>query len=566
MQSAGLRSIRWQLPLTYAGIALVAVVALSAILIGLLRQFYAQQEFQMLESGSARMVQSLGTRLDQPLNVELVPTLIGGMRFAPDYRIELLDPNGLPVFDTGIVNTFTVSFTDRDDIIAVTGEAAAVPLTASSGTNLRSTTVYGPITAEEAALLPPRDAVLRHGVIPVPIRSIRASPVFAADMITSPGALSYWGSAQPAAGDVFVYNEDVPFGTTLAVGSGDALVLTDASTASIALRERTSATMTRDIRNSMGDIIGYVRLSNPPAIGSAIIESVTNGAIVAGAGAVLIAALLGWWVSQRLTRPLLALTDATSRMASGDLSARVDVPRMDELGKLAASFNAMAAKVEQTIAALRRFAADAAHELHTPLTAIKTNLELAQERPDLARLREAVAQLERLEVLADDLLDLSRLEVAEPPRTSPVDVGALVREVSEVYASRAEQAGIEFELAMAGTLPKVRANATLLRRALSNLLDNAVKFTPSGGDVLLATSADDGTLQFIVEDSGIGIPSGDLPALFSRFHRGSNTSGYPGSGLGLAIVKAIADVHQGTVTAERTPRGARFVLKVPVTV
>src|SRR5690606_2634267 len=114
--------------------------------------------------------------------------------------------------------------------------------------------------------------------------------------------------------------------------------------------------------------------------------------------------------------------------------------------------------------------------------AIKTNLELTQERPDLARLREAVAQLERLEVLADDLLDLSRLEVAEPPRTSPVDVGALVREVSEVYASRAEQAGIEFELAMAGTLPKVRANATLLRRALSNLLDNAVKFTPSGGD------------------------------------------------------------------------------------
>jgi signal transduction histidine kinase len=266
----------------------------------------------------------------------------------------------------------------------------------------------------------------------------------------------------------------------------------------------------------------------------------------------------------RLTQPLVALTEATARMTRGDLSVRVDVPRSTELGALAESFNAMAGKVEGTVAALRRFAADAAHELHTPLSAMKTNLELTHERPDESRLAEAVAQIARLEALADDLLDLSRLEVAEPAMHEHVDVGILVAEVSEVYASRAEQAGVEFDLMVSDALPLVRGSASLLSRALSNLLDNAVKFTPSGGDVSLAARTREGTLELVVEDTGIGIPSEDLSALFSRFHRGSNTSGYPGSGLGLAIVKAIADVHLGTVRAENTSQGARFVFRLPL--
>ena len=535
MQPVGLRSIRWQLPLTYAAIALVAAVALSALLIGLLRQYYAQQEFDILDSSSRGLARFLSFRLDAPLSQESLPNLVSGVQFVPDYRVELLDPNGEVVFDTGLLDAFTVTFDSADGPSNLIGVAGRLP----------QRVIFGPVE-------------------PPPTVEDSAGPSVAFTLLDTqdaPGTAEAGGrlTATRAGGGGQLWQVASPiFGVDIAQSSQSSVEPV------LLARKRSDASVTRLITGVNGQVIGFVRLSNPPAVGSALIDSVTEGACVAGTGAVLIAAILGWWISLRLTRPLMLLTEATARMTRGDLSVRVEVPRSDELGALANSFNTMAGQVEHTIAALRRFVADAAHELHTPLTAIKTNLELTKERPDQARLTEAVAQIGRLEALADDLLDLSRLEVAEAPRVASVDVGELVREVSEIYASRAEQAGVEFALMMGDPLPNVRANDRLLRRALSNLLDNAVKFTPSGGDVLLATSVSDGSLQFVIEDSGIGIPSDDLPALFSRFHRGSNTANLPGSGLGLAIVKAIADAHHGSVKAESTGRGSRFVLRLPV--
>ena len=121
---------------------------------------------------------------------------------------------------------------------------------------------------------------------------------------------------------------------------------------------------------------GYVELSEGPAIGREILTSVAWGWAGSSAVAVLIAAGVGWLISRRLSIPLLALTGATSRMAEGELSTRAQVVRKDELGQLATSFNEMAARVENTVVTLRRFVADAAHELHTPLTALRTNLDL----------------------------------------------------------------------------------------------------------------------------------------------------------------------------------------------
>lgn len=281
-------------------------------------------------------------------------------------------------------------------------------------------------------------------------------------------------------------------------------------------------------------------------------------------GVIVITGLLvGLILSRRISRPVVALTRATRAMAAGDLDVRVSVRRRGEIGALAAAFNKMAAQVEETIVTLRRFVSDAAHEINTPLTALRTNLEMS---PDGENVRRALTQVERLETLTAGLLDLSRIEAnAQTEGYVPVDLAPLVERVSELYASRAEQAGLTFELALPGEPMVVSGDEAQLQRVLGNLLDNAVKFTPQDGAVSLSLACEGEWAELRVEDTGIGIPEDDLPQLFSRFHRGRNTATYPGSGLGLAIVKAIVEGHGGTVSAQNTAQGALFAVRLPVT-
>jgi signal transduction histidine kinase len=256
-------------------------------------------------------------------------------------------------------------------------------------------------------------------------------------------------------------------------------------------------------------------------------------------------------------------------MTAGDLTARTAITSGDEVGTLAQSFNKMATRVEETIVTLRRFVADAAHELHTPLTALRTNLELlASEPSDLQRFafaEQALAQVQRLETLTTDLLELSRLEaITSPAQKKPVNLTRMIQETSELYASQAEQLEIAFQLDMPHDDIIVTADETQIRHALCNLLENALKFTPSPGSIGAGiTCNNSGHLEIWVQDTGIGIPDDDLPQLFSRFHRGRNAAAYPGSGLGLAIVKAITDAHNGSITAEPLPSGTRFTLRLP---
>jgi signal transduction histidine kinase len=242
------------------------------------------------------------------------------------------------------------------------------------------------------------------------------------------------------------------------------------------------------------------------------------------------------------------------------------VNRKDEFGLLARSFNTMADRVEATIVALRRFVADAAHELHTPLTALRTDLELAID-PAAARtalLDRAQAHVARLQTLTSGLLDLSQIEAGEARREqSSVNLTHLVQEISEIYASRAEQKDVTFILDAPDDPLTVTGNDAQLRRALGNLLDNAIKFTSRGGTVQLGLNNAGEWIELKVEDTGIGIPADDLPQLFNRFHRGRNASPYPGSGLGLAIVKAIVACHGGQVMVENVSPGARFSIRLP---
>ncbi len=331
---------------------------------------------------------------------------------------------------------------------------------------------------------------------------------------------------------------------------------------------RSNQIVRQPIAGQDGQPLGTLQLSNGPAYGLDIVESVVRGWAIASAVAVGLAALAGWLISRSVSGPVLALAAVTARMADGDLAARADSGREDEPGQLASSFNQMAGRVEGTVTALRRFVGDAAHELHTPLTALNTDLELAATEADpttrAALIERAQGQVARLEALTSSLLDLSRLEAGTAKgERARVDLVALVRQASEAYASRAEQAGLDFHLDLPATPVTVPGDAAQLGRALGNLLDNACKFTPEGGEIALTLRCGESWAEVTVQDTGIGIPADDLGQLFGRFHRARNAAEYPGSGLGLAIVKAVVEAHGGEVRAEDTGRGAHFALRLP---
>ncbi|HEX5642786.1 MAG TPA: HAMP domain-containing sensor histidine kinase [Thermoleophilia bacterium] len=327
---------------------------------------------------------------------------------------------------------------------------------------------------------------------------------------------------------------------------------------------RSDRSLTMDMGNG-----AYVKLSEGPASGRDALMSAAVAWILAAALAVGLAALAGSLIAARIARPVVALTEASDRMAAGDLGARAPVAGGDEVGRLGESFNGMAARVETTVTSLRRFVADAAHEIGTPLTALQADLELAERKATSADERRlvdrALAQTGRLASLSDNLLQLSRLEAGEPAgERQSTDLAAVALELADGVASRAEQAGVELVLDVAaGPLPVPMGHARL-QTVLANLLDNAVKFTPEGGSVTLATRREGAQVVATVADTGVGIPADEQREIFERFHRARNVSAYPGNGLGLAIVKAAVERSGGTVSFASSEAGTTFVVRLPL--
>ncbi len=316
-----------------------------------------------------------------------------------------------------------------------------------------------------------------------------------------------------------------------------------------------------------GDRLGTIVISEGPAYGSEIIRSIWGGWIIASLIAVSLAALAGWIISRRLTRPLVALTAVTRQMAGGDLEARAEQSSGDEFGELGHSFNEMADRIREMVTALRSFVSDAAHELNTPLTALQADLELAASETAPEKQNELLArarrQAGRIQELAAGLLLLSRLEAGGIQQSEePINLTSLMIGISELAASRMEQGGIEFSADLPPEPIWTHGNPGQLTQALDNLLDNARKFTPSGGRVQLSLRKETETITIRIEDNGIGIPEEDLPHLFQRFHRGRNASAYPGSGLGLAIAQAVVEQHHGSITVEKLDQGTAFEVKL----
>ena len=282
---------------------------------------------------------------------------------------------------------------------------------------------------------------------------------------------------------------------------------------------------------------------------------------VAGAG---LAVVLGAGVARTAIGPVRELTETVEHVtATTDLSARIDVAGEDELARLASSFNHMLAALDESLASQRRLVADASHELRTPLTSVRTNIEILERQPDLPLeerrrvLHDVVGQLEELSVLVADLVDLARNSETEPELTD-VRLDEVV--ATAVDRARGHRPEVRFEAHLEPTL--VRGAPDRLLRAIGNLLDNAAKYSDLGGAVEIDVR--DGTIE--VRDHGPGVDPADLPHVFDRFFRASDTRGRPGTGLGLSIVKQVADSHGGTATAANADDGgAVFRLSFPHT-
>ncbi len=282
--------------------------------------------------------------------------------------------------------------------------------------------------------------------------------------------------------------------------------------------------------------------------------------LVGGIGIVFAAALAALVASAAL-RPVRRLTTAAENVAAtGDLGERVGVSGGDELGRLATRFNAMLVALEGSVGAQRRLVADASHELRTPLTAVRTNIDLLREgklppEEEQRALAEASVELAALTSLVSDLVELARGEERKL-RFEPVQLDDLVAGAVERAQARAPQ--VRFQTALEHST--VQADPVLLDRAVSNLLDNAVKYGPEGSTVRVGVSRGEVT----VADEGPGIAFDDLPHVFDRFYRSASARSKPGAGLGLAIVREAAEAHGGRATAESSPTGARFRLTLPL--
>ncbi|HEX5004914.1 MAG TPA: ATP-binding protein [Gemmatimonadales bacterium] len=290
----------------------------------------------------------------------------------------------------------------------------------------------------------------------------------------------------------------------------------------------------------------------------------------------LASGVLGWFLAGRAMRPVDRLMDEVQEVTDGrSLHRRVAVPTSgDELARLAVTLNAMFSRLEQSFNQLRRFTADASHELKTPLTVLRTGVERSLTHPGtpaevLEAMDTTLGQLNHLNELVDSLLMLARADEGRAPLALEVrDLRALVVDVGETAEMLGEQHGLTTEVTVPEHPVEVRVDDHRMQQLLLNLVTNAVKYTPAGGSVSLALQDVEEGARVVVRDTGIGIASVDLPHIFDRFWRAdparSRTGDRPGVGLGLAITQWIAEAHGGTITVQSRPgRGSSFVVTLP---
>ena len=291
--------------------------------------------------------------------------------------------------------------------------------------------------------------------------------------------------------------------------------------------------------------------------------------LAAALGAILIVGwFLCWPLAAHLARPLKRLAATADELGSGNLSARINLNRRDEIGRLAASFNAMAASLQALVLGHKRLLADISHELRSPLARLRVALELARKESVPAGAAEgyldrADRQADSLEALIDELLLFSRLDTApDTLKLEFVPAADLIRDAKAAHEAEAESKGIRIESVEADGLPAVRADRRLMARALGNVLRNALAHAPRGSVIRMEVTAAEDHLRVAVSDEGPGVPDDMLERIFEPFFRAdearSRSTG--GVGLGLAIVRRAMTAHGGSVRALSAPGGKGLIV------
>lgn len=292
--------------------------------------------------------------------------------------------------------------------------------------------------------------------------------------------------------------------------------------------------------------------------------------LVTGIGTVIMSFLFGAVISQTITKPIRELTSATHTMASGKLGQQVTVHSRDEIGELARSFNKMNDELARSFNLRKQMTADIAHELRTPLSLILGHAEgvhdgvLQPSRENFEIIRE---EAERLEKMVNDLRTLSLADAGELSlEFQPVDMNKLLSDIKTRYLVQLNQKRITLDLEPDPDILRVDLDLTRFSQVLMNILDNAIRYTPEDGQVIIATKQLKDAAQITIQDSGEGVSTEEASHLFDRFYRAdeSRARNDGGSGLGLAIARSIVEMHHGRIWAESEKgHGLKVVIQLP---
>jgi signal transduction histidine kinase len=312
-------------------------------------------------------------------------------------------------------------------------------------------------------------------------------------------------------------------------------------------------------------------LAAPRASALGLLVSLARPFLGAGIITFIVSLLVAFLLARSIYRPIQQVTKAAEAIAQGKYDQEIIPTGPPEAKGLAAAFNHMARQVKLSQQRLRNFLSDVSHELRTPLTSIRGFAQAMvdgtiKDKEAESRAAQIIEdESKRMIRLVDELLELSRIESGQAKMSrEPVDMKALLQHCQEIFTMRAQEKGLKLS-ANLEPLPTVTGDADRLEQVFCNLLDNALKHTPSGGAITIrARQASPGLAEISVSDTGKGIPHEQLPHIFERFYRADTSEAQSGTGLGLAIAREIAKAHGGDIEARNKPgEGAEFIVRLP---